>query len=270
MDVYFNLLKCLLGKVRPESTNEEALRSCTVSSSSFDRCDYHNSVHVYWNESTASSQKSLSASPATSADVSFTRKNSSPESLLSASRLEEGSPDRDLKNAKLLKDIQSTTTGVKKEERSSLINDHQGGTSHDTHTSVTEFVAVNNSNLPLSKWNKQWLVNQNQGQCNSAKPYQSIPRLPSAASSENMDKGTVPDVFRLPIQSNTENELAACRKRCVELEQQMRKLDEQLKQSEEEKRQLQADLGRYLFLEEREKCSERLLVSAASVQDLGQ
>ena len=247
MDVYFNLLKCLLGKVRPESTNEEALGSCTVSSSSFDRCDYHNSVHVYWNESTASFQKSLSAS-----------------------RLEEGSPDRDLKNAKLLKDIQSTTTGVKKEERSSLINDHRGGASHDTHTSVTAFGAVNNSNLPLSKWNKQWLVNQNQGQCNSAKPYQSIPRLPSAASSENMDKGTFPDVFRLPIQSNAENKLAACRKRCVELEQQMRILDEQLKQSEEEKRQLQADLGRYLFLEEREKCSGRLLVSAASVQDLGQ
>ena len=221
-----------------------------MSSSSFDRCDYHTRVHVYRNESTALPQKSLPASPATSADfgVSFTRKKSPPESLLSASRLEGGSPDRNLKNAKLLRDIQSTTTGVKNEERSSLINDHQRGASQDTHTSVTEFGAVNNSNLPLSKWNKQWQVNQNQGQYSSAKPYQSIPRLPSAA----------------------ENELAASQKRGFELERWVRKLEEKLKQSEQEKRQLQADLGRYLFLEEKEKCRERRLDRAALVQDLGQ
>ena len=100
-------------------------------------------------------------------------------------------------------------------------------------------------------------------------PQQSIHRPLSEASLDKVDTGAATEDFFRTLLANLEDELAASQKDRYELEQQIRKLEERLKQSEEEKRELQADLGRYLFLEEKEKRHGRLLGGATAVQEPG-
>ena len=72
---------------------------------------------------------------------------------------------------------------------------------------------------------------------------------------QGSEKGTVAidNIFRqLHMQSEE----------CEELRQQIIQLKEKLKQSEEEKEQLQAEVGRQQFLEERERRSEKILQSS--------
>jgi len=61
--------------------------------------------------------------------------------------------------------------------------------------------------------------------------------------------------------SSLRNELAASQNWCRTLEEKISQLEEKLKQSEMEKHHLQAELGRYQFLEDKERRSERLLLS---------
>ncbi|XP_068753878.1 uncharacterized protein [Montipora capricornis] len=56
-----------------------------------------------------------------------------------------------------------------------------------------------------------------------------------------------------------DEESATFQNNCSELQEQINKLQEKLRQTEAEKQQLKADLGRYLFLEDREKRSGKLL-----------
>ena len=56
-----------------------------------------------------------------------------------------------------------------------------------------------------------------------------------------------------------DEESATFQNNCFELQQQINKLEEKLRQTEAEKQQLKADLGRYLFLEDREKRTGKLL-----------
>ena len=100
-------------------------------------------------------------------------------------------------------------------------------------------------------------------------PQQSIQGPLSEASLDKVDTGAATEDFFRTLLANLEDELAASQKGHYELEQQIRKLEAKLKQSEEEKRELQADLGRYLFLEEKEKRRGRLLGGAAAVQEPG-
>ena len=100
-------------------------------------------------------------------------------------------------------------------------------------------------------------------------PQQSIQGPLSEASLDKVDTGAATDDFFRTLLANLEDELAASQKDHYELEQQIRKLEAKLKQSEEEKRELQADLGRYLFLEEKEKRRGRLLGGATAVQEPG-
>ncbi|CAH3124877.1 unnamed protein product, partial [Porites lobata] len=66
-----------------------------------------------------------------------------------------------------------------------------------------------------------------------------------------------------------ENVSAASRKECFELQLEIKQLEEQLKQSEEEKQKLQVDLGKHLFLEEKGKRCGRLLGGAALLHESG-
>ena len=84
-------------------------------------------------------------------------------------------------------------------------------------------------------------------------PDQDIQGPLSGPSSDKVDTGTATEEFFRTLLANLEDELAASHKDHHELEQQIRKLEENLKQSEEEKRELQADLGKFLFLEEKTK-----------------
>ena len=81
--------------------------------------------------------------------------------------------------------------------------------------------------------------------------------------------GTATEDFFRTLLVNLEDELVASPRDHRELERQFRKLAEKLKQREEEKRELQADLGRCLFLEEKAKRRERLLGGATAVQEPG-
>ena len=100
-------------------------------------------------------------------------------------------------------------------------------------------------------------------------PDQDIQGPLSGASSDKVDTGTATEDFFRTLLANLEDELAASQKDHHELEQQVRKLEENLKQSEEEKRELQADLGKFLFLEEKAKRRGRLLGGATAVQEPG-
>ena len=98
-------------------------------------------------------------------------------------------------------------------------------------------------------------------------PDQDIQGPLSGASSDKVDTGTATEDFFRTLLANLEDELAASQKDHHELEQQIRKLEENLKQSEEEKRELQADLGKFLFFEEKAKRRVRLLGGATAVQE---
>ena len=100
-------------------------------------------------------------------------------------------------------------------------------------------------------------------------PDQDIQGPLSGASSDKVDTGTATEDFFGTLLANLEDELAASHKDRHELEQQIRKLGENLKQSEEEKRELQAYLGKFLFLEEKAKRRGRLLGGATAVQEPG-
>ena len=100
-------------------------------------------------------------------------------------------------------------------------------------------------------------------------PLQSIQGPFSGASSDKVDTGTATVDFFRTLLANLEDELAASQRDHHELEQQFRKLEEKLKESEEEKCELQADLGRFLFLEEKARRRGRLLGGATAVQEPG-
>ena len=100
-------------------------------------------------------------------------------------------------------------------------------------------------------------------------PDQDIQGPLSGPSSDKVDTGTATEDFFRTLLANLEDQLAASQKDHHKLEQQIRKLEENLKQSEEEKRELQADLGKFLFLEEKAKRRGRLLGGAAAVQEPG-
>ena len=61
--------------------------------------------------------------------------------------------------------------------------------------------------------------------------------------------------------SSLKDELAATRNQCHILGEKISQLEEKLKQSESEKHHLQTELGRYQFLEDKERRNERLLLS---------
>ena len=167
------------------------------------------------------------------------------------------------KKTKQLEDshqLQTSITDVSQEERLCFAIDCKGGVL-DIHT--------NDSKLLSTKWREDLGVNRKQQQDVSVEFRQSIPGPSSAATSEKIDIGTLTDDCFRPLLANLEDELSAFQKEHLELQQQISQLKEQLRQSEEEKQNLQADLGKYQFLEEKEKRRERLLGGAAPVQDPG-
>ena len=101
-------------------------------------------------------------------------------------------------------------------------------------------------------------VSQEQGPC---EPGESI-SIPSSTASSG---GNVVE----SLSGDFENELAASRKECFELQLEIRQLKEQLKQSEEEKHKLSVELGKFLFLEDKGKRRGRLLGEATSWHDPG-
>ena len=82
---------------------------------------------------------------------------------------------------------------------------------------------------------------------------QSIPGPSPLTSSKKTDTGTQTEDCFGPVLANLEDKLAASQNRCSELQQKISSLEKQLELSGEENHKLQADLGRYLFMEEKGK-----------------
>ena len=137
----------------------------------------------------------------------------------------------------------------------------QNFSSKDKNSSIS-----NDSKLSATQCVEDLCANQSS---KLEEPLQSIQGPFSGASSDKVDTGTATVDFFRTLLANLEDELAASQRDHHELEQQFRKLEEKLKESEEEKRELQADLGRFLFLEEKARRRGRLLGGATAVQEPG-
>ena len=276
-----------------EATTEKTLQSSNVASTSSDSCD--SDVQVNQNSPVSSEQTSVSENNSSfpESDDSFTPTKSLPDSLTSVRSIKETnghlSLDQsdsevstygqlsneegivksncgpDTREAKQLKDshqLQSSTAecnSVSSEENSLFPVDQKTGI-QDVHTN-TESNVANSSMLLLNNQAGHLDLYQHQKQGPSVECHESISRPSSAASSEGSGLETVSGDF--------ENVLAASRKKCFELQLEIKQLEEQLKQSEEEKQKLQVDLGKHLFLEEKGKRCGRLLGGAALLHESG-
>ena len=276
-----------------EATTEKTLQSSNVASTSSDSCD--SDVQVNQNSPVSSEQTSVSENNSgfLESDDSFTPTKSLPDSLTSVRSIKETnghlSLDQsdsevstygqlsneegivksncgpDTREAKQLKDshqLQSSTAecnSVSSEENSLFPVDQKTGI-QDVHTD-TESNVANSSMLLLNNQAGHLDLYQHQKQGPSVERHESISRPSSAVSSEGSGLETVSGDF--------ENVLAASRKKCFELQLEIKQLEEQLKQSEEEKQKLQVDLGKHLFLEEKGKRCGRLLGGAALLHESG-
>ena len=276
-----------------EATTEKTLQSSNVASTSSDSCD--SDVQVNQNSPVSSEQTSVSENNSgfLESDDSFTPTKSLPDSLTSVRSIKETnghlSLDQsdsevstygqlsneegivksncgpDTREAKQLKDshqLQSSTAecnSVSSEENSLFPVDQKTGI-QDVHTN-TESNVANSSMLLLNNQAGHLDLYQHQKQGPSVECHESISRPSSAVSSEGSGLETVSGDF--------ENVLAASRKECFELQLEIKQLEEQLKQSEEEKQKLQVDLGKHLFLEEKGKRCGRLLGGAALLHESG-
>ena len=276
-----------------EATTEKTLQSSNVASTSSDSWD--SDVQVNQNSPVSSEQTSVSENNSSfpESDDSFTPTKSLPDSLTSVRSIKETnghlSLDQsdsevstygqlsneegivksncgpDTREAKQLKDshqLQSSTAecnSVSSEENSLFPVDQKTGI-QDVHTN-TESNVANSSMLLLNNQAGHLDLYQHQKQGPSVECHESISRPSSAASSEGSGLETASGDF--------ENVLAASRKECFELQLEIKQLEEQLKQSEEEKQKLQVDLGKHLFLEEKGKRCGRLLGGAALLHESG-
>ena len=276
-----------------EATTEKTLQSPNVASTSSDSCD--SDVQVNQNSPVSSEQTSVSENNSSflESDDSFTPTKSLPDSLTSVRSIKEtnghlsldqsdsevstyrhlsneegivkSSCGPDTREAKQLKDshqLQSSTAecnSVSSEENSLFPVDQKTGI-QDVHTN-TESNVANSSMLLLNNQAGHLDLYQHQKQGPSVECHESISRPSSAASSEGSGLETASGDF--------ENVLAASRKECFELQLEIKQLEEQLKQSEEEKQKLQVDLGKHLFLEEKGKRCGRLLGGAALLHESG-
>ena len=109
--------------------------------------------------------------------------------------------------------------------------------------------------VQCNAWLEDLVGHQNQVQDCSDACRQSIAGLSPSTSSKKTHAGTQTEDCFGPVVANFSlgNELAASQNMCSELQQKIKCLEKQLELFEEEKRKLQADLGRYLFLEKKEK-----------------
>ena len=293
VDINLCLLEYLLRQAKCEATTEKTLLSSNVTSCSSDSCA--SDVQVNQNSPVSSEQTSVSENNSSfpESDDSFTPTKSLPDSLTSVRSIKEtnghlsldqsdsevstyrhlsneegivkSSCGPDTREAKQLKDshqLQSSTAecnSASSEENSLFPADQKTSMQH-VHTNRESNVA-NSSMLLLNNQAGHLDLYQHQKQGPSVERHESISRPSSAASSEGSGLETATGDF--------ENVLAASQKKCFELQLEIKQLEEQLKQSEEEKQKLQVDLGKHLFLEEKGKRCGRLLGGAALLYESG-
>ena len=123
----------------------------------------------------------------------------------------------------------------------------------DIDASDFESSLGNHCEVQCNAWDEDFSVHQNQVQDYSDACRQSVLGQSPLTSSGKTDTGTQTEDCFGPVLANLENELAASQNICHKLQQKIKWLEEKLELFEEENHKLQADLGKYLFFEEKEK-----------------
>ena len=123
----------------------------------------------------------------------------------------------------------------------------------DNDASDSESSLGNHCEVQCDAWDEDFFVHQNKVQDYSDECRQSVLGLSPLTSSKKTDTGTQTEDWFGPVLANLENELAASQKTCHKLQEKMKFLEGKLELFEEENHKLQADLGKYLFFEEKEK-----------------
>ena len=282
VDINLCLLEYLLRQAKCEATTEETLQSSNVTSSSSD--SFASDSQVNQNSRVSSEQTSVPENNSSfpESDDSFTPTKSLPDSLTSVRSIKESNghlsldqSDSDISSYRHLSNeegIVKSCCGSDRREAKQLDDDSVSSVGNSifpvdqktdmqhVHTS-TESSVANSSMVLLNNQTGHLDFYRHHKQGPAVELHESISRPSSAASSEGSGLETVPSDF--------ENVLAASRKKCFELQLEIKQLEEQLKQSEDEKQKLQVDLGKHLFLEEKGKRRGRLLGGAALLHESG-
>lgn len=283
VDINLCLLEYLLRQAKCEATTE-TLQSSNVASSSSD--SFASDSQVNQNSRVSSEQTSVleNNSSFPESDDSFTPTKSLPDSLTSARSIKESNghlsldqSDSDISSYRHLSSeegIVKSCCGPDRREAKQLDDDSVSSVGNSifpvdqktdmqhVHTSLsTESSVANSSMMLLNNQTGHLDFYQHHKQGPAVELHESISRPSSAASSERSGLETVSSDF--------ENVLAASQKKCFELQLEIKQLEEQLKQSEDEKQKLQVDLGKHLFLEEKGKRRGRLLGGAALLHESG-
>ena len=123
----------------------------------------------------------------------------------------------------------------------------------DVDASDFESSLGNHCEVQCNAWDEDFSMHQNQVQDYSDACRQSVLGQSPLTSSGKTDTGTQTEDCFGPALANLENELAASQNICHKLQQKIKWLEEKLELCEGENHKLQADLGKYLFFEEKEK-----------------
>ena len=107
--------------------------------------------------------------------------------------------------------------------------------------------------VQCNAWHGGLVGHKNQVQDCSDTCRQSIAGLSPLTSSKKTDAGTQTEDCFGPVLANLKDKLAATQNMCSELQQKINWQEKQLELFKEETYKIQADLGRYQFLEEKEK-----------------
>ena len=247
-----------MSQVRLEATKNEALENCNAPSeqnlvpenhSICPESDHSITTKKSLTDSSLSVKSTKGLDPHVSLDVSDLEAASNRSMTNCEEGIVQSSPGQDTKEPKQLTSTSSECLYAGREES---VTRH---VYKNTQSSVAD-----SGVLLLNNQTDHFDVYQNQGD-GPCEPGEGI-SIPSAATSSRRNGiESVSDDF--------ENVLAASRKELFELQLEIRQLEEQLKQSEEEKQKLGVELGKFLFLEDKEKRRGRLLGGAASLDDRG-
>ena len=171
----------------------------------------------------------------------------------------DGNPYSEAKDADHFEDCFHLQTKLSNKEPSSKF-DHKGG----THSAGdVDFEVVHCRELQPAQHHTVQIHPKQNTAC------ESVTQLSSSSSSvsESSDVGTLLNECGRPTLPR-DNEHADRQHQFHELQEQINQLEEQLKKSEAEKQQLQAELGRFLFLEDKGRRNQKLLLlSRESVSD---
>ena len=247
-----------MSQARSEATKDEATEICSATSEQ-DSVPENHSICVESDhsltpknlstDSSSSIRSTKELNPHLSLDVSDLEAATNRQLSSCEEGTVQSSHDQDTKEQEQLKSTTAECTYAAREETVTQ-RAHKNAESSAAESSV---LLLNNQTGHLDVYQ-----NREQAPCTSGERI-SIPTATASSRENGIESAS----------GGFENRLAAFQKERFALQLEIKQLEEQLKQSEEEKQKLSVELGKFLFLEDKEKRRGRLLGGAASLHDPG-